>query len=126
MSICETCIRRPVMTALLTASLICLGIFGYRLLAVAALPAVDYPTIQISATLPGASPETMGAAVAGPIERALSAISGVSSITLATLAIPAAGGTLAAGANLKALLRYTMLLLNDGSRGRVRERKAEA
>ena len=69
------------MTALLTASLICLGIFGYRLLPVAALPAVDYPTIQISATLPGASPETMGAAVAGPIERALSAISGVSSIT---------------------------------------------
>ncbi len=81
MSICETCIRRPVMTSLLTASLICLGVFGYRLLPVAALPAVDYPTIQITATLPGASPETMGAAVAGPIERALSAISGVSSIT---------------------------------------------
>jgi HAE1 family hydrophobic/amphiphilic exporter-1 len=80
-NICETCIRRPVMTALLTASLICLGIFGYRLLPVAALPAVDYPTIQISATLPGASPETMGAAVAGPIERVLSSISGVSSIT---------------------------------------------
>ena len=69
------------MTALLTASLICLGIFGYRLLPVAALPAVDYPTIQITATLPGASPESMGATVAGPIERALSAISGVSSIT---------------------------------------------
>src|ERR1700730_4006510 len=69
------------MTALLTASLIFLGVFGYRLLPVAALPAVDYPTIQITATLPGASPETMGAAVAGPIERALSAISGVSSIT---------------------------------------------
>src|SRR5580704_6889878 len=80
-NICETCIRRPVMTALLTASLICLGIFGYRLLPVAALPAVDYPTIQISATLPGASPETMGAAVAGPIARVLSSISGVSSIT---------------------------------------------
>ena len=52
MSICETCIRRPVMTSLLTASLIFLGIFGYRLLPVAALPAVDYPTIQITATLP--------------------------------------------------------------------------
>jgi hydrophobic/amphiphilic exporter-1 (mainly G- bacteria), HAE1 family len=80
-NICETCIRRPVMTTLITASLIVLGIFGYRLLPVAALPAVDFPTIQISATLPGASPETMGSAVAGPIERALSAISGVSSIT---------------------------------------------
>ncbi|MBV8575217.1 MAG: efflux RND transporter permease subunit, partial [Acetobacteraceae bacterium] len=77
----ETCIRRPVMTTLLTASLIAIGIFGYRLLAVAALPAVDFPTIQITATLPGASPETMGASVAGPIERALSSISGVSSIT---------------------------------------------
>jgi HAE1 family hydrophobic/amphiphilic exporter-1 len=80
-NISETCIRRPVMTTLITASLIALGIFGYRLLPVAALPAVDFPTIQISATLPGASPETMAAAVAGPIERALSAISGVSSIT---------------------------------------------
>jgi len=81
MNISETCIRRPVMTTLLTASLIVFGIFGYRLLPVAALPAVDYPTIQITATLPGASPETMGSAVAGPIERALSAISGVTSIT---------------------------------------------
>src|ERR1700757_3036350 len=69
------------MTTLVTASLIAIGIFGYRLLAVAALPAVDFPTIQITATLPGASPETMGASVAGPIERALSSISGVSSIT---------------------------------------------
>jgi hypothetical protein len=44
-----------------------LGVFGYRLLAVAALPAVEFPTIQITATLPGASPETMGASVAGPL-----------------------------------------------------------
>src|ERR1700693_3724984 len=70
------------MTTLITASLIAFGLFGYRLLAVAALPAVDFPTIQITATLPGASPETMGAAVAGPIERALSAISGVTSIVI--------------------------------------------
>jgi HAE1 family hydrophobic/amphiphilic exporter-1 len=80
-NISETCIRRPVMTTLITASLIVFGIFGYRLLPVAALPAVDFPTIQITATLPGASPETMGASVAGPIERALSAIAGVTSIT---------------------------------------------
>src|SRR6202049_4762057 len=81
MNVWAPCVRRPVMTTRITASLIAFGLFGYRLLAVAALPAVDFPTIQITATLPGASPETMGAAVAGPIERALSSISGVSSIT---------------------------------------------
>jgi hypothetical protein len=80
-NISETCIRRPVMTTLITASLIAFGLFGYRLLAVAALPAVDFPTIQITATLPGASPETMGASVAGPIERALSVIAGITSLT---------------------------------------------
>src|SRR5215467_13583521 len=81
MQISETCIRRPVMTTLITASLIVFGIFGYRLLSVAALPAVDFPTIQITATLPGASPETMGASVAGPIERQLSTIAGITSMT---------------------------------------------
>jgi HAE1 family hydrophobic/amphiphilic exporter-1 len=69
------------MTTLITASLIVFGLFGYRLLSVAALPAVDFPTIQITATLPGASPETMGASVAGPIERQLSTISGITSLT---------------------------------------------
>ena len=81
MNISETCIRRPVMTTLITASLIVFGIFSYRLLSVAALPAVDFPTIQITATLPGASPETMGASVAGPIERQLSTIAGITSMT---------------------------------------------
>ncbi|MBV8793277.1 MAG: efflux RND transporter permease subunit, partial [Pseudolabrys sp.] len=80
MNISELCIRRPVLTTLLTASLIVFGAFGYRLLPVAALPAVDFPTIQITATLPGASPETMAASVASPIERQLSTISGVSSM----------------------------------------------
>jgi HAE1 family hydrophobic/amphiphilic exporter-1 len=80
-NISETCIRRPVMTTLITASLIAFGLFGYRLLAVAALPAVDFPTIQITAVLPGASPETMGASVAGPIERSLSTIAGITSLT---------------------------------------------
>jgi HAE1 family hydrophobic/amphiphilic exporter-1 len=56
MNISETCIRRPVLTTLMTASLIVFGAFAYRLLPVAALPAVDFPTIQITATLPGASP----------------------------------------------------------------------
>jgi HAE1 family hydrophobic/amphiphilic exporter-1 len=81
MSISETCIRRPVMTTLITASIIVFGIFGYRLLAVAALPRVDFPTIQVTATLPGASPETMAASVAGPIERQFSTISGITSMT---------------------------------------------
>jgi HAE1 family hydrophobic/amphiphilic exporter-1 len=81
MNISEACIRRPVMTTLITASLIVFGIFGYRLLAVAALPRVDFPTIQVTATLPGASPETMAASVAGPIERQFSTIAGISSMT---------------------------------------------
>jgi len=81
MSISETCIRRPVMTTLITASMLVFGFFAYRLLPVAALPTVDFPTIAITATLPGASPETMAASVASPIERQLSTISGVSSMT---------------------------------------------
>ncbi|WP_137044510.1 efflux RND transporter permease subunit [Pseudolabrys sp. FHR47] len=81
MNISEVCIRRPVLTTLLMASIIVLGIFGYRLLPVAALPAVDFPTIRITATLPGASPETMAASVASPIERQLSTIAGITSLT---------------------------------------------
>jgi HAE1 family hydrophobic/amphiphilic exporter-1 len=81
MVISEVCIRRPVLTTLLTASLVVFGAFAYRLLPVAALPAVDFPTIQITATFPGASPETMAASVASPIERQLSTISGISSMT---------------------------------------------
>ena len=80
MNISETCIRRPVLTTLMTASLIVFGVFAYRLLPVAALPAVDFPTIQILAQLPGASPETMAASVASPIERQLSTIAGISSM----------------------------------------------
>jgi HAE1 family hydrophobic/amphiphilic exporter-1 len=81
MSLSELCIRRPVLTTLLTASLIVFGIFGYQLLAVAALPRVDYPTLSIQAQLPGASAETMAASVASPIERQLSTISGITSMT---------------------------------------------
>src|SRR6185436_9318516 len=81
MNLSETCIRRPVLTTLITAAIIVLGIFAYRLLSVAALPAVDFPTIAITATLPGASAETMAASVASPIERQLSTIAGVTSLT---------------------------------------------
>ena len=81
MNLSETCIRRPVLTTLITAAIIVLGIFAYRLLSVAALPAVDFPTISITATLPGASAETMAASVAAPIERQLSTIAGITSLT---------------------------------------------
>ncbi|WP_458760922.1 efflux RND transporter permease subunit [Afipia sp. TerB] len=81
MNLSELCIRRPVMTTLLTASIIAFGIFGFRLLPVSALPKVDFPTISVTATLPGASAETMAASVAGPIERQLATIAGVSSMS---------------------------------------------
>jgi hydrophobic/amphiphilic exporter-1 (mainly G- bacteria), HAE1 family len=81
MGISETCIRRPVLTTLVTASIVVLGVFAYRLLSVAALPAVDFPTIAITGQLPGASAETMAASVAAPIERQLSTIAGITSLT---------------------------------------------
>ncbi len=81
MSLSEACIRRPVMTTLITAAIIVFGAFAYRLLPVSALPRVDFPTLQITATLPGASPETMAASVASPIERQLSTIAGIASMT---------------------------------------------
>jgi len=81
MNLSELCIRRPVMTTLMTASIIAFGVFGFRLLPVSALPKVDFPTIAVTATLPGASADTMAASVAGPIERQLSTISGISSMS---------------------------------------------
>jgi HAE1 family hydrophobic/amphiphilic exporter-1 len=81
MTFYELCIRRPVLTTLLMASIIMAGLFGYRLLPVSALPRVDFPTINITATLPGANPEIMAATVATPIERQLATIAGISSMT---------------------------------------------
>ena len=81
MTLSELCIRRPVMTTLITASIIAFGIFGFRLLPVSALPRVDFPTIAVTATLPGASAETMASSVAGVIERQLSTIAGISSMS---------------------------------------------
>src|SRR3984893_8733408 len=80
MNLSEACIRRPVMTTLITASFIVFGIFAFRLLPVAALPAVDFPTINITATLPGASADTMAASVAAPIERQLATIARITSM----------------------------------------------
>jgi hydrophobic/amphiphilic exporter-1 (mainly G- bacteria), HAE1 family len=74
-------IKRPVMTALVTLAILLFGIVGYRALPVAALPSVDYPTIQVSAALPGANPETMASTVATPLERQFSTIAGITSMS---------------------------------------------
>ncbi len=81
MSISTPFIRRPVATSLLMAAVVLVGIAAYPLLPVAPLPRVDFPTIAVSATLPGASPETMASTVAQPLERQFSQISGVSQLT---------------------------------------------
>jgi hydrophobe/amphiphile efflux-1 (HAE1) family protein len=74
-------IRRPVMTGLVMIGILAFGIVAYRSLPVAALPNVDFPTIQVTATLPGASPETMASAVALPLEKEFSLIAGVDNMT---------------------------------------------
>ena len=74
-------IHRPVATTLLTLAIALAGILGFRLLPVAPLPQLDFPVIVISASLPGASPETMAASVATPLERSLGRIAGVSEMT---------------------------------------------
>ena len=80
MNLPEICIRRPVMTTLLTAALCVFGAMAYHLLPVSDLPNVDFPTIVVSAGLPGATPETMASAVATPLEQQLSTIAGIDSM----------------------------------------------
>jgi hydrophobic/amphiphilic exporter-1 (mainly G- bacteria), HAE1 family len=77
----ELFIRRPVMTALVMLGILFFGMSAYRFLPVSDLPNVDFPTIQISASLPGASPDTMASAVATPLEKQFSTIAGVDSMT---------------------------------------------
>lgn len=74
-------IHRPVATTLLTLAIAISGAIGFRLLPVSPLPQVDFPVISISASLPGASPETMASSVATPLERALGRIAGVNEMT---------------------------------------------
>ncbi|GAB2530670.1 efflux RND transporter permease subunit [Simplicispira piscis] len=81
MSLSTPFIHRPVGTLLLTLALVLAGSVAYFQLPVAPLPQVDYPTISVSASLPGASPDTMAATVATPLERALGAIAGVTEMT---------------------------------------------
>ena len=81
MNISDLFIRRPVATTLVMAGILIFGIVGYRLLPVSDLPSVDYPTISVSASLPGASPETMASAVATPLEKQFSTIAGIDAMT---------------------------------------------
>ncbi|MBS1853767.1 MAG: efflux RND transporter permease subunit [Acidobacteria bacterium] len=74
-------IHRPVMTTLLMLGIVVFGVAGYRSLPVSDLPNVDFPTLQVNASLPGASPETMAASVATPLERQFSTIPGLDSMT---------------------------------------------
>ena len=81
MSIPELFIRRPIMTTLVMAAILVFGMFAYRFLPVSDLPNVDFPTIQVNASLPGASPETMASSVATPLEKQFSTIAGIDSMT---------------------------------------------
>ena len=81
MNLSALCIHRPVMTTSVTVAIVLVGLIGYLFLPVAALPKVDYPTISVSVAMPGASPTTMAASIATPLEREFAAIAGVDSIT---------------------------------------------
>ncbi len=81
MNISDLFIKRPVMTSLVMLAVMLFGVFAYRLLPVNDLPSIDFPTIQVTSNLPGASPETMASAVATPLERQFSTISGLDSMT---------------------------------------------
>ena len=81
MNLPALCIRRPVMTTLLTGALCVFGAMAYKLLPVSDLPNVDFPTIVVTASLPGATPETMASAVATPLEQQFSTIAGIDSMT---------------------------------------------
>ncbi len=84
MSISDPFIRRPIATSLLAVAVLLAGLAAYTFLPVAPLPRVDFPTIQVNASLPGASPETMASSVATPLERRFGRIAGVTEITSAS------------------------------------------
>ena len=81
MNFSEVFIRRPIATSLLMLAIALFGVVSYRALPVADLPSVDFPTLSVSATLPGADPSTMASAVATPLERQFTAIAGLDSMT---------------------------------------------
>src|ERR1700730_16883300 len=77
----ELFIRRPITTTLIMTGIVLFGLIGYRSLPVSDLPNVDFPTIQVTASLPGGSPETMASSVATPLERQFSTIAGLSTVS---------------------------------------------
>src|SRR5947208_885663 len=81
MSFSELFIRRPVTTVLVMTGILFFGITSYRRLPVSDLPTVDFPTITVNASLPGASPETMASAVATPLEKQFSTVAGIDNMT---------------------------------------------
>ena len=81
MSISEPFIKKPVATTLLTIAVALAGVIAFRMLPVSPLPQVEFPTIQVSANLPGASPETMASSVATPLERQFGRIAGLTELT---------------------------------------------
>src|SRR4051794_37517390 len=81
MNISEFCIRHPVATTLMSAALVVSGSFAYMFLPVAALPRTEFPVVNVSASLPGASPDTMANAVATPLIKHFSPIGGLDSIS---------------------------------------------
>ena len=81
MNLAETFIRRPIMTTLLSLAIVIFGLAAYRTLPVSDLPNVDFPTILVTASLPGANPETMASSVATPLEREFSTIAGLAQMT---------------------------------------------
>src|SRR5438270_8955238 len=81
MNLAALFIKRPIMTTLVMMAILVFGIFAYQLLPVSDLPNVDFPTIQVSAQLPGASPETMASSVATPLERQFSTIAGLDNMS---------------------------------------------
>lgn len=81
MNVCELFIRKPIMTILVMLAILLFGILSYRSLPVSDLPNVDFPTIQVSAGLPGASPDTMASSISTPLEKQFTSIAGLSSMT---------------------------------------------
>jgi multidrug efflux pump len=81
MNISRPFIERPITTILLTIAVVLAGLVGFRLLPIAPLPQVDFPTIEVNASMPGASPETMASTIATPLERSLGTIAGVTEMT---------------------------------------------
>jgi multidrug efflux pump len=85
MSVSAVFIRRPIATVLLTVAMVLAGVLSYRLLPVSPLPSVEFPTISVAASLPGASPETMATSVAAPLERQFGRIAGLAEMTSTSL-----------------------------------------